>query len=112
MLKVELELSAWGTIELEMLKGSYTNGRLAIMLMNVGSKEPFAVLTVNIPELHQQSHEFFVKTWAENEELTQALLKQTDLFVNTGRSIPTGFVQADIWHFSDPKTLDQMRSVS
>jgi len=110
MLKVKLELSAWGTIELEMLKGSYTNGRLAIML--VDGKEPFAVLTVNIPELHQQSHEFFVKTWAENEELTQALLEQTDLFVNTGRSVPLGFVQADIWHFSDPETLDQMRSVS
>jgi hypothetical protein len=96
-------------VELELQKAKYGNGRLAIQLIDVPSGEPYATLTVNLPDAGLDDGEFFVKTWSENWNVANALMNQTDLFVDTFASVPTGFVEAQVWKFADPKTLDNMR---
>lgn len=43
--------------------------------------------------------EFIVKTWGENQEITDALLK-SGLFIDTAKRIPTGYVVASIWQLA------------
>jgi len=109
MIKVTLDIPGVGFTELELKKGKYGNGRLAIWLEEPKTGEPWCKLTVNMPEDHLEDGEFFVKTWSENADTTTALMCQTDLFSNTGRIVPAGYANACVWRFQDPKTLDQMR---
>ena len=115
MIKVKLNIVSQGyelgveNVELELKKGKYTNGRLAIWLEEPKTGEPWCKLTVNMPEDHLEDGEFFVKTWSENADTSTALMSQTDLFENTGRIVPAGYANACVWRFQDPKTLDQMR---
>jgi hypothetical protein len=70
------------------------NSRLAIKLESLRGN--IGILTVNLPGEHLEEGEFFVKTWSENVELSKASF-DTGLFINTGKRIPTGFVEAQIW---------------
>ena len=110
MVKVKLDLieQGHGYVELELQKAKYSNGRLAIQLIHIVSAELWATLTVNLPEDELDDGEFFVKAWSENKDTAQALLEQTGVFVDTFRSVPTGFVEAEVWKFADPRTLDSM----
>jgi hypothetical protein len=54
------------------------------------------VLTVYIEGTKLEKGEILVKTWSENDRMTSAL-KRTDLFVDTGKRVPNGFVQAEVW---------------
>ena len=40
--------------------------------------------------------EFLAKVWSENEEIAAVALK-SGLFIDTGRRIPMGFVEAQVW---------------
>jgi len=53
--------------EVELVKGIYINGRLAIKIIDTNSKEALADLTVNIP------HAMFY-----NEEINEALINRID----------------------------------
>ena len=110
MVKVELKMRE-GLVELELRRGQYQSNRMAIQLIYLKTGEPWIVLTVNLPENELGVDEFFVKTWSENTETTDALLDQTDLFVDTLQSIPVGFVDASVWKFADPKTFGKMREL-
>lgn len=72
----------------------YHNGRLAIV---IGERsEPIGVLTVNLPLAHLEDGEIIVKAWSENEQLAaDALL--SGQFIDTGKRIPTGYVEAQVW---------------
>lgn len=111
MKKVKLDFvkQGHGHVELELCKTRYSNDRLAIQLIDIASGELWATLTVNLPDSELDDGEFFVKGWAENWNTANALMVQTDLFVDTFKSVPTGFVEAVVWKFADPKTLDNMR---
>lgn len=100
-----------GKVELELKKGMYANGRLAIQLEHVDSGEVWCVLTVNIVDGELEDREFFVKAWAENKAIVKALMEQTDLFVDTFKSMKTGFVEAEVWKFKDIRTLESMRTI-
>ena len=80
--------------------GQYPNGRPAITLFiadgEEGAGEAIATLTVNIPGVQLGPDEIIVKTWSENLA-TAALMLKTGWFKDTGRRVPTGFVQAEIW---------------
>jgi len=95
-------------VELRMVKGQYSNGRLALMLEDAETREPWAKLTVNIPDQPLAQDEFFVKGWSENASIVIALRRQTKLFTHTGRIVPAGFCDAMVWKFSDPKTLNKI----
>jgi len=81
------------------LYGRYGNDAVAVELVAAdGSGERIAVLSVNLPE-HAADlgpGEFFAKTWSENERVARCVLK-AGLFEDTGRRVPTGFVEAQVW---------------
>lgn len=76
--------------------GIYHNGRPALTLLDEYSGEPFGVLTCNIPEIPLTEKEIIVKTWSENEQLAYTAMK-SGYFKDTGKRVPTGFVEAQIW---------------
>ena len=73
----------------------YYEGRIAIQAV-CDDGTPLAVLTVNIPDEKIKRNEIIVKAWSENERIAQDMLK-TGWFKDTGRRIPTGFVEAQVW---------------
>ncbi|HUT79506.1 MAG TPA: hypothetical protein VM285_17550 [Polyangia bacterium] len=87
----------WGRADV--VRGEYGNGRLALQLLGPNGRA-IAVLTVNLPEEELAEGEFFVKTWRENEGIAAAALA-SGLFVDTGRRVPTGFVEAQVWRFAE-----------
>src|SRR5512137_3128851 len=81
---------------LDVMKGQYINtGRDAIMLQKKNG-EPFAVLSVNMPDILLEEGEICIKTWSENAEIA-AFMKTTSLFEDTGKRFETGFVIGQIW---------------
>lgn len=83
--------------EVDIQEGSYSNGRLALLLVKEG--ERIAVLTVNIPDKDLVEGEFFVKTWSENMEIAQDALS-SGLFIDTGKKVQTGYVLASVWRMA------------
>lgn len=75
----------------------YAQGNIAIQYM--GDAGPLGTLTVNLPDDELDDGEFAVKTWSENEQLAKAAFA-TGLFEDTGKRIPTGFVEAQVWRFA------------
>lgn len=63
-----------------------------------GKVEPWLDLTTNVrgASTMLEEGECLVKTWTENEPYIQPLL-DSGLFEDTGRRVPTGFVEAHIW---------------
>ena len=85
---------------LKIIKTAYsTNGRVAIELKSDGV--PLAVLSVNLPDEEFEEGEFAVKNWSENEEIAPFILEHTDLFEDTGKRIPTGWVESQVWRFKN-----------
>lgn len=85
----------------------YESGRMALQLM-MPDGQLAAVLTVNIPEMDKmlKPGEFFVKAWSENETIAKEALA-SGLFVDTGKRVESGFVEAQIWRFSDDVRAEQ-----
>ena len=75
---------------------TYHNGRPAIQLVTISDGEPFGTLTCNIPEYNLEENEILVKTWSENEEMAKCCL-QSGFFKDTGKRVPTGFMEAQVW---------------
>jgi hypothetical protein len=90
--------------------GQYPNKRLAIFLTD-RSGMATGVLTCNLPGERLGDGEFFVKTWSENEELAKTAMN-SGLFVDTGRRVPTGFVEAQVWKLKGEGTKDAVDSSS
>ena len=90
-----LDIPGFGKVR---LKTGYYYGtdRLAILVDCVDDGEPYGVLTVNIPKADLATGEILVKTWSENEALSEAA-RNCGLFADTGRREPTGFVYAEYW---------------
>lgn len=73
----------------------HEGGRLCIWLM-MPDGERLATLTVNMPEVALAAGEFLVKTWSENEQIAADALA-SGLFVDTGKRVPAGYCEAQIW---------------
>jgi len=93
--------------EIFMVKGSYeANGATAISVFSEedGFLESFGVLTVCIPEVPAPSgNKVIVKTWSENEIFSELI--DLGIFKNTGETIPTGYVFAEVWEIADESYL-------
>lgn len=57
---------------------------------------PYACLTVNIEEITLEPDEVAVKTWSENQRISDAL-RNTTYFEDTGKRVAQGYVKAQIW---------------
>ena len=69
-------------------------GRVCILAKDSSDHSEFGRVTVNIPEEELGPNEFFVKTWSENEWVSQ--LFRAGVIVPTGRSVHTGHVVAPV----------------
>lgn len=60
--------------------------------------EQYCMLSVNLVNRFQEENEFFVKCWNENYALVEHLKTCDGIkMVNTGKLVPTGHVQAEVW---------------
>jgi len=62
------------------------NDRMALRLVTLEG-EPYATLTINVPEVMLAEDEVIIKTYSENEYVALEAWK-TDLFKDTGRRVP------------------------
>ena len=73
----------------------YANGRLALTFTyrdeEMDMDAPFSRVTVNLPDEHLNEGEFFVKDWAENAPLVEAL-EEAGWLIRTGREVLSGYV--------------------
>jgi hypothetical protein len=83
---------------------TYTNGRLAVGLLDEEG-DNFATLTTNLVDQDLADGEIFVKTWSENEDAAAGAL-ESGLFKDTGRRVPTGYIEASVWTIADPLPVD------
>lgn len=79
----------------------FPNGRVAVYLTSGLSM--YCRLAVNLPGLEIEPHQFFAKTYDENEALREPLLA-TGLFEDTGIRATGGFVDLELWQFT-PRAL-------
>jgi len=75
---------------------TYKTGGTAVILNQDGQR--FATLSVYFPEVKLEEGEFAVKTWSENEEIAEDALA-SGLFIDTGKRIRSGYVEASVWRF-------------
>ena len=67
------------------------NDRTAIELTELGTGEPVAIATVNIPEENIEADEVIIKSYSENQGMYEALL--TSGFISPSiRTIKSGWV--------------------
>lgn len=82
--------------------GNYqNNGRIAIQTVCDNGDfpgEPYATITVNMPEIPLDEGEFIVKTWTENKPITD-FLRNSEFFVDTGKRM--GFQEAEVWKLKE-----------
>jgi len=58
----------------------------------------FAVISCCIPEyIELEEGEILIKSWSENEEVVNFLRETSEKFSDTGRRVPTGHVEAEVW---------------
>lgn len=72
---------------------SYSNGRIAIQLLDNISNELIAVATINLPDQFLNSNEVFIKNWSENEGILKSL-QQANIIGPVIESVETEFVKA------------------
>lgn len=93
---MKVQFKHW-TCTLEL--GVYANGRLAIILKDANAEawdpSPVAVATVNLPDIALASDFIFVKDWAQNEGMMEALV-QAGLVKDIGLTTPSGHVQVPL----------------
>lgn len=90
---------------LSIQQGYYANGRPSIELFAPMEMDgTYAVLSVNLPDQPLADDEFFAKTWGENQHIRKPML-ECGFFEDTGKRVPTGFVEAEVWRFTKTKPV-------
>lgn len=92
-----VKLSHWGECFL-VIRGQYALSRRPRIDVESVIGETIGHLTVCLGEDKELARdEIYVKTWSENKQMAEDVLKRTDYFEDTGRRVPTGFVEASVW---------------
>lgn len=81
----------------------YSNRRIALQLVTEDG-EPWTMLSVNLPAVALEAHEFCVPAWQLSAEELQLHLA-AGLFEDTDRIEAAGRLQAPIWRVIDPQLL-------
>jgi ABC-type lipoprotein release transport system permease subunit len=76
--------------------GTYALDNSPVIQLFFQDGEPLMRLTVCIEGSNLQPGEILVKTWSENEPFIAPILA-LGLFEDTGRRVPSGFVEAQVW---------------
>jgi hypothetical protein len=83
------------------ITSTYQHGGATAIVMELQDGEPLCTLSVNIEGVKLPEGTFLAKTWSENAEIAKAAL-DSGLFEDTGKRVPTGFVEAQVWRFKEP----------
>jgi len=67
----EIQFKEW---KCRLVFKQYYNQRIAIELVEIGTDEPVAYATVNIPEIDLKQSEIILKTYSENEGMLECLV--------------------------------------
>jgi len=73
----------------------YGNQRIAIELIEVGTNEPIAVATVNLPNIPMKDNEIAIKDYSENETMLDVLIS-AGVVSKPIREVQTGYVTIPI----------------
>ena len=76
-------------------KKKYSNGRVAIVLIDEEDGLDLLTATVNLPYEDLQKGEAFIKNWGENEGVLE-FLQSNNIVGPVKGNVPSGFVQAQI----------------
>ena len=60
---------------------------------------------VNIPEVRLEDKEIIIKNWSENSVFIEKIRK-CGYFTDTGKRIPTGYVEAEIWKLNSDVKIE------
>lgn len=82
-------------------KGEYPNKRIALELIEIGTGDPIAVATVNIPDQRMDSDEVAIKDYSENEGMLKALVN-AQIIKLPHRYIDQGFVTIPVCKLITP----------
>lgn len=81
--------------QVELAKGSYSNGRTAIELIDAEDGCPVMVATINVPEVELAEGEIIIKNYSENEGVLE-FLQENEIVGPVKRNIGTGFVSCPV----------------
>jgi len=73
----------------------YNNQRIAIELREIGTMEPIAMATVNMPDANLKQDEVCIKDYSENEGMVDTLVK-AGVISEPIRIIQTGYVNIPV----------------
>ena len=83
----EYQRFTWDGKDLVVCKGKYPDGSMAVLVREQWSKDPYAILSVNLPKEDTpelEDGEFWGKDYSENETLFKVLVG-LGVFRNTGK---------------------------
>jgi len=89
----------------------YGNGRPALELVDAEDGSPIAKATVNLPDTPLGKNQVFIKNYAENEGMLEALVA-AGVVKPTGESVRSGFVEVPVCElqppFREPSQVDKL----
>jgi len=92
---------------------SYANGRKRLDILEVPDHFPYAIATVNLPDVLLEDNEILVKDYAENEGMLD-FLTANNIVIPTDRGVHSGFVWLPVcilnpeseWGYNEKDYLD------
>lgn len=84
-----------GNETINIVQAQYRDKSIALQLTEADGG-PYGTFSACIPGTDLAEGEFLAKTGSENEDLREPML-QTGLFVDTGRRVPSGFIELEVW---------------
>lgn len=95
--------------KLNMSLDLYRNLRIGIRLV-CEDGEPWGALTCNVADADLAEDEVCIPVWNLSEERVAAYLASGQ-FEDTGRAVPTGYVEAPVWRVVCPELLEEARNL-
>ena len=105
-----VDITAFGKAYRVELNGTYYayQGQLALRALMPEDGSPFGTITVVIEGWTPSSpSEVLVKTWSENAWVRGLLERYPEMFSDTGKRVPSGHVQAEVWKLH-PALIEQL----
>lgn len=99
----------YGSREVNLCFGEYSNGRLYIGAYN-SEEGPMFDATINLPKHNIASDEAFIKNYSENEGVLEFLM-ENDIVLKVVYYVPSGFVMVPLCKLNMEK-INELRKES
>jgi len=88
---------------------NYSNGRIAISLIDKIDYSPFMVCTSNLPEYYIEIDEVIIKNYSENKGILDAL-EYSGIVKYTGKIVTSGYEALEVCTITNQKILEYQES--